>query len=107
MSATDFSHITLYLLDALHGIAKMIDSLPHAHVGMITRAANEQIDRPIRHRERVFIEQILVFLELEYFMIELAHPLRRRRSDRNIIELPGLLPAVLFRTFLYLRMLLP
>jgi len=107
LARPEFIEVLLYLFDALHRVTEVVDAFPHAHIRVIARASDRQIDRAVGHAERVFIVEIFSFLEIEHFVIKLGNAFGFRRSDRDMIDLPRLLPAVVLVAFLHLRMLLP
>ena len=107
IGAAEFIEVLLYLFEALHCVTEVVDAFPHAHIRVIARASDRQIDRAVGHAERVFIVEIFPFLEIEQLVVEFGNPLGLGGSNRDMIDLSRLLPAVVFVTFLHLRMLLP
>ena len=107
VGTTKFVNVFFYVFDALNRVAKVVDALPHAHIGMVTGSSYQEIDRPVGHAERVFIVKILSFLERKNLVIEFRDPLRLCSPDRDMVNLSWLLPAVVLVTLLNFRMLLP
>jgi hypothetical protein len=74
VSAAKFVNFFFNVFDALDRVAKMIDALPHAHIRMVGRSSDQEIDRSVGYAERVFVVVIFSFLELKNFVIEFGNP---------------------------------
>ena len=98
-------HRTLVVIPSLLTTPEVIDALPHAHIRMVAGSPDHQVHRAVGNAKGVFVVKVLAFLQIEHFMIELGDPLGLGRAHGDVIDLPGLLPAVVLVTFLNFRML--
>ena len=99
--------VLLRILQALNREAKVIEALPHAHVGMVACPPYNQIYRTVGYAEGIFITKIFAFLEFKNLMIKFGDLLGLQSSDGDVVDLPWLLPAVFLVTFLNFWMFFP
>src|SRR6266481_704929 len=102
-----FGKVFLRIFQALHREAKVIKTLSHAHIRMVRRSPYKKIYGAVGYAERIFIAKIFPFLETENLMVEFGHLFGFRSPDGDMVDLPWLLPAVVFVTFLNFGMFFP
>src|ERR671923_82413 len=99
--------LSFHLLQALDREAKVIQALPHAHIGMVAGPPYHKIYRAIGYAQCILIAKIFARFEPENLLVELGDRLGLESSDRYVVYLPWLLPAVFLVAFLNFRMFFP
>src|SRR5919109_3127721 len=61
--------VFLSIFQALNREAKVIETLPHAHVRVVSCPSYEEIHRAVGYTERIFIANISAFLQAKDLMI--------------------------------------
>src|SRR5437773_12008465 len=97
--------VLLRILQALNREAKVIEALPHAHVGMVACPPYNQIYGTVGYAEVIFIRKIFAFLEFKNLMIKFGHLLGLPSSDGDVVDLSCMVPSVFLVTLLNLFML--